>query len=382
MRYIKLLLLACILSAIALTSGCWNYREVDKLAIVSGLAFDRKDGKYLVTAEIVNISGGKDSKTSTELVTTEGITVFDAGRETIKLTGKRLYYSHAEIIIVSREIAEEGILPILDWISRDAEPRYTLHVLVSKEKSAKEILEQRSISSEVLSFELNDILESQKSLSNAMNVEEWQFINDLSAMGISATLPTVCITKDNNKSVPEITGTGVFRKDRLVGFLDGDETKTLMFIKDKIKGGLLVDKEYNDDSRTYISLEIFRNKTTLKPYIAHGKIMIRINTDTNVAIGENGGEENYIEEPGRSILKKDFEAILENKIKNLVKEAQEQYDSDIFGFGKSVKVNLPDFWRQIESKWEQVFKTVGVEVHSTINIKNSAFESKPIKVGD
>jgi spore germination protein KC len=365
-----------------LCTGCWNYREVEKLAIASGLAIDKIDDEYLVTIEIVDIKGGRDSKISTRLVSTEGSTIFDAVRKSIKTAGKRLYFGHAEVVIVSTEIAEEGMIPVMDWIGRDAELRNTLHFLISKEKSAKEILEQQPMTSDVLSFQLNDMLLSQKNLSYAQHIEEWQFVNDLGAMGISSTLPTIDLTTDSDKLIPEITGTAVFKEDKLIGFLNGEETKTMLFIKDKIKGGLLVNKEYDNDSATNISLEIFKNKTKQTLNYANGKITIVIDTNTDVTLGENGGVENYIEEPGQTKLKNDFEEMLESNIKSLVKKTQEQYDSDIFGFGKTVKLSMPDLWKQIEPKWSQIYKDVKTEVHSTINIKNSAFQSKPVKAGD
>lgn len=383
MKYLRSLLpIICILSMNLMLSGCWNYREVEKFAVVSGMAFDKIGDNYSVTSEIVEVTGGRESKISTTLITSEGKSIFDAMRKAIKKTGKRLYFSHAEIIIISREVAEEGIIPVLDWSSRDAEPRYTLHYMISKEKSAKDIMKLKPITMDVLSFELDEMLKSQKSLSNAPDIEEWQFINDLSAMGISATLPTVDITTDSDKPAPEITGTGIFKQDKLVGFLNGEETKTMLFIKDKIKGGLLVKKENKGGSVTDISLEIFKNKTHMKPQINNGKITMEITTNTDVAIAENGGKKNYIEEPARTELKNDSEEMLENNIKALVKKVQEQYDSDVFGFGRSVKLAMPDMWKQLEPKWEQIYKNIDVEVHSTINIKNSAFQSKSVKVGD
>lgn len=383
MKNIKLFLLSGYLLSITIfLSGCWNYREIESLAIVSGIAVDKKDDKYIVSTEIIDIKGGKNSTINTRLLSMEGDTIFDAVRNTIKIEGKKLYFSQAEILVISKEIAEESIIPIIDWVSRDNEPRYTLHFLISKEKPAKEILMQQPNTMDVLSFELNEMIRSEKSLSKTVNIEEWQLMNDLSCRGISAVLPTIDVTTVNNVPTTEITGTGVFKGERLVGFLDGEETKTFLFISDKIKGGLLVNKEYEEDSPTNISLEILKNKTKVKPRYVNGKIIIEIATNTDVAIGENGGKADYIDEPGRTILKKDFEAKLENDIKNLVIKVQEQYDSDIFGFGRSIKINMPGLWKQLEPQWDEMFRNVEVEVHSTIDIKNSALQSKSIKVGD
>jgi spore germination protein KC len=363
-------------------TGCWNYREIENLAIVSGIAVDKKEDKYIVTTEIIDIKGNKDPTQSTKIVSSEGITIFDAVRNAIEVEGRKLYFSHAQIVIINKDIAEESIIPVLDWITRDNEPRYTLRFLISKENSAKEILMYKPITSDILSFELGDMIVSERNLSKSVNIEEWQLLNDLPRKGISAVLPTVDITTMNNVPTPEISGLGIFKKDKLVGFLDGEETKTFLFINNKIRGGLLSKKEHSENKTTDVSLEILKNKTSLRPRYEDGRILIEIKTDTSVVIGENGGEIDYIQEPGRSILKKNFETMLENNIKNLVKKVQDKYDSDIFGFGKMIRIHMPGLWKKLEPQWDEQFKNVEIEVHSTINIENSAQNSKPIKVGD
>lgn len=383
MKHIKKsMVILCLLPIMAFLSGCWNYREIEKFAIVSGIAIDKKEYKYLVTTETLEMKGGKDTKISTKLLSSEGISVFDAVRNSIKLSGKKLYFSHAKVLIVSKDIAQEGLIPVIDWVNRDAEPRYTMNILVSKEKTAKEILVKQDETTDILSFNLNDMLAAEKSLAHAPKMEVWNFINDISGKGISAILPTVDMTIDGGKMTPEIEGTGVFKGNKLVGYLDGKETEALLFIKNKISGGLLTQKEFLNNSSANVSLEILKNETKLKPRYSDGKITIEITSRTDVTIGENGGTADFIDEEGRKKIKIDFENNLEAQIKNLVKKVQKDYDSDIFGFGKTVKINNPDLWKKIEPEWEQIFRRVDVEVHSTINIKNSVYASKPIKTGD
>jgi spore germination protein KC len=383
MKKIRVFLVsASILSIIIPLSGCWNYKEVDSLAIVSGVAVDKKDDLYLITTEIIDIQRGREITKGTKIITSEGQTIFDAVRNTIKTVGKRLYWSHAEILIISEEIAEEGIVPIADWVSRDAEPRLTLHFLISREKTAKEILEQAAISGAILSYELDDMLTSQKSLSYAFDAMDYQFMQELAAAGISATLPTIYLKQDDDKHVAEISGTAVFKADRLVGFLDGEETKTMLFIKNKIKGGVLAGTVSADGSNTKISLEILKNKTKIKPHQTDSKITIGIRTKTDVALDEIVGSESFMEAAALAKLKETFEEALEENIRTLVKKTQEEFDSDIFGFGKAVRMNMPDLWKQIDPEWSEIYKTIDVDVQATINIKNSAIMSKPVKVGD
>lgn len=381
MRFKRISLSAvCLISVISLLSGCWNYKETEKMAIVAGFAIDKKDDNYLINTEIIVIKRGKESNIETKLITSEGATIFDAVRQNIKTVGKKLYWTHAEIVVVSKEIAEEGIVPVVDWIARDAEPRLTLHILVSKEKTAKEILEQQAISAGIISFELNEMLQSQKSLSFSADIEEWEFLQRLASDGLSATLPTVQLLSKNGKTINEISGAAVFKKDKLVGFLDGEETKTLLFIRNKLKGGVLVNKDSEDNVVT--SLEILKSKTKIKPSYDESKITMEIKTTTDTALDEIGGSKNYLEESSIEQLEETYEAALEGSIINLVRKTQEEFNSDIFGFGKSVKMNMPSLWKQIGPEWNDMYKNVEVQVHSTINIKNSAIMQKPIKVGD
>ena len=115
--------------------------------------------------------------------------------------------SAMKIIVISSQVDRDGLIQILDWFSRDAEPRMTLQFLVSKEDSARDILEKPAAEADVFCFELNNMLRAQKSLSYADVMQEYQFLQDLAAEGISATLPTVYLKQDGGKPLAEISGT-------------------------------------------------------------------------------------------------------------------------------------------------------------------------------
>jgi spore germination protein KC len=133
-----------------------------------------------------------------------------------------------------------------------------------------------------------------------------------------------------------------------------------------------------------VTLEILpeTTKTKIKPVYSDGKLSMELDVSITVAIAEIGGSENYISEPGLSKLKKDAEKSLENNIKRVVKKVQNDYDSDIFGFGSIIKDDMPDVWREIENDWEEIYKDLDISVNSDIEIINSALLLKPIKIGD
>ncbi len=379
-----LFLLIQLLLIMFIAAGCWNYREINRLSIVAGLAIDKaKNNKYLFSVEIVNVkTGGTEPNISSEKVSVEGETWFDAARNVIRVSGKRLYFSHTKIVILSKDIAEEGLVQIIDWLNRDAETRLTIKFLVSKEKTAKEVLALPSTTSEIHSFEIDDMLTAQTSVPKFPNVMLRELLNNLAGKGISATLPTIKIATYAGKKKAELGGTAIFKRDKLVGFLNEEETQGMLFVTNKIKSGLIVSKNLLGDKRTNLAFEIFKTNTKIKPEYSNGKLLMNIHIATSVSIGEQGTTKNYIDENGRKLAATVTEQKMEKDFKKLIKRVQEDYDADIFGFGKTVMREIPKVWRKMEKNWNEEFKKIDVNIDVELDVKNSGISKKSIKVGD
>lgn len=207
MKKLTITLLLIIFSVIMSITSCWNYREVDKLAIAAGIAIDKGlDNQYEMTVEIIKISGGKDTKKSSYLVTAQGRTLFETARNLISITGSRIYWSHTKVIILSINIASEGMSSVLDWYTRDIETREDVSILISKEKTAKEIL-NNNISDDILSFTLSEILENQKNLEKSPVTDILKYDIDSKTKGISSIIPSIELVETVNKKEPQIVGT-------------------------------------------------------------------------------------------------------------------------------------------------------------------------------
>lgn len=362
-------------------SSCWNYREINDMSIVSGVAIDKggADGKYEVTVELIDIQQGKDINMHSKYITLSGNTMFEISRNMIALIGKKLYWSHSKSIIISEDIARDGISGILDWYSRDAETRTDAYILVSKENTAKEILKSKPITENYTSFELSKLLKNENTLSNVPVVDLWGILDTFAQDGLSTWLPTVKINKNNDDNILQVDGSAIFSKDKLIGCIDENSTKSILFAKDKVKGGLLVlDKE----SESPITFEIFKNKTTIKPSIENGNLQFNIYTDTIVSLDEIQSDYEFYTEEGKSELENELSDMLQKSIYSSIKRIQSEYGADILGFGAKLYENNPATWNDVKDDWDKTFKTLTISVNSKVNIKNSAVTSKPIKVGD
>ena len=362
-------------------SGCWNYREIDQLSIVAGLCVDKKgENQYEFTVELIKISGENQTAPRSQILSMTGETMFDAARNIISTSGQKLYWSHANILIVSEEIAKEGIATILDWYLRDAETRPDIPIAIASTERAKDIFLMPEQDGDIISNRLSDTIKNHKGYPNFPPVEMWEFANHLGTEGVSAFTPRVVMVSSDKGLPPMVDGSAIFHHDKLAGYLSGLETKYALFVRDDIRGGILVEEVEMDDKIGKVSLEIFDSKTSVKPTISGNDITMDIKVETVVAIGEIMGDIDFIDEPGRSILEKEAEESLRENIIAVIKKVQEEYACDIFAFGDEVYKSYPKVWDKIKGNWQNIFPDVQVSVTCDILIENSGLTSRPLKV--
>lgn len=380
--YKRILAVFIVFISIFYVSGCWNYRELNEIAIVAGAAIDKGEGenRYLLTVEVINPQGGRDAKITPDVMSVEGVTIFDAIRNMIKKMGKRLYWSHCKVFVISEAVAREGIVDVLDMLNRDAEVRADIWLVVSREKMAQEILYGKDKLHSTIAFHINETMRAERSLPSINAVELWQFLKELSEEGISPTLAAATMEKEKDETSPKISGSAVFKKDKMIGWLESKETRSLQFIKGRVSGGYVIALNAGED--TNVTLEISKSKTTHTPVTKGEIISMDINIKIDASIAEVSGKEDVISKDGRMKLKKKAEEVIKRQIEETIKKVQKEYKSDIFGFGSVVQREMPELWKKIKPQWEDIFAQMDTNINVEVEIKHSALTSKPIKVGD
>ncbi len=378
MKKIKIILLlpVLIISTLGLT-GCWDNREIDNLAIVAGLAIDKGTYyRYRMSVELINIESGKETKISTKIVTTEATTMFDAARDMISIVGKRLYWKHAKILVVSQEVANMGITNVTDWYTRNAQTRGDIQILVATTPTAKEILDGQSVITEIKSFAVAEMLKNQESLAKAPKTNVLTFSIQTNTKGLSIVVPAIDIKEMDGKRVPQLNGAAVIKADKLIGFLNVQEVKDLLFIQDEVKGGILVEQSTNKETE-YISLQILKNKTKKEVNIEDDKIKMKIDVDTTVALGETSDCSLTLEKEEIERLEQKIADSMKKRMEALTAKMKTEYEADVFGFGAFLQQNKAQEWKKTEDNWGETFKNLDVEINTKIRIKNTGTLLKP-----
>ncbi|MEC2342812.1 Ger(x)C family spore germination protein [Paenibacillus barengoltzii] len=377
-------LLTVMLSSLMVLSltGCWNYREIEKMTTIAGIAIDKgeKEGEIRLTLETVDGSGGQDVlMVGYSHISLTGETMFDIVRRMIAETGRKLYWAHAKVIILSQDIAREGAAKVIDWYIRDTETRADIHILVSKNENAADVLRSDSYMDMPLSFKLNEMLDNEKLFSSAPVMELFDFSDTVNTPGISSILPLIYLKEHEKGKMASIGGLAVFDRDRMLGTISEEDTKYVLFLRDEIRGGVLTLGGYNHPPG--ISLEIVRSKTKVEPVLVDGEVEIRVKTHTTTFIDE--AQENmvdFLSAKGRVELEQRMEEKMVKEMEKVIQIAQKQYQQDIFGFGNQIHKKFPKLWKRLEPDWDEQFSRLKVTVQADVLIKGTASTKHPLKM--
>lgn len=370
----KCVVLLFVFSLLLPLGGCWNYRGLNEMIVIVGLAIDEGDnGGYKLTFETVNLNTSvKDSGPESKIIEAEGITIFDAVRNAKKRVTNKLYLGQAQIVIVSEKIARErDIETLIDWCMRDGECRETMYFLVSQEKTASEVMAAPGLDQPLISNEIKKIVEKDESVTaSTVSMELYKIFDHIRAQGKDLVLPAIRMVENDGGLSCEVNGVAIYKGPRLTGFLSAEDTKYLLFATDKVKGGLLILTPTGNVQEA--TLEISKSKTRTSFQRKDGKIIFTLKTETEVYLGEYMGKEDALSDKQTEAIEDAAERMIEENIQSVVKAAQTEYDADIFGFGNKIYKKDFDFWQKQKDHWAEIFPTVEVNVESTVHIVNTA----------
>ena len=384
----KFLSILLIIISCFIFTGCWSYREINSLYIIAGIGIDKvpNSEQFNITAELVNIketgSRQEDQKFESALLEIEGTSIFDTIRKIIRISSKKPYLAHATIIIVSEEVAREGVISLLDLITANEEPRLDISVLVSKGISANEVLSMKSLSTEIISFELSTAINENEKLMRVPVLRAYEMINMLAIPKTGTVIPVVSSFSDKGTDLSILSGGAVFKADKLIGFLEQEDIVPYLFIKNKIKTNVLDIETKEGDLSGTVTLETYRSKTKIKPVYGAEAVSFDINIETEAFLVELDTMTNYIDPPGRAKLRKIAEEHLEKKIMEHIEKVKKDFKLDIFGFGNIIRQRNPKLWKELEEDWDTIFINTDFNINCEIHIKGAGHTLKPVRAVD
>lgn len=360
-------------------TGCNNYRELNDLAIISGVSFKKENDTYIINAEIINPKKEQDASSGkeTECVIYEGKgkSVQEAFRSIVRVSPQKLYGAHMNILIIDEKTAQEGISEILDFMARDPEIRSEFYVLISQSDNNLKIIEP------LINISSKNIMESLKSTTTyrgtANLLTNHELLNDYLNPRAELVIPSIKLkgnketgmTNTNiERSTTEadniISNLTIFKDNKLIGTLTEKESLAYNIIQNKSET-YLINNSYGDGD--YIVTEIIASKSKIDADIKKKKITITI-TGTS-AISEVNHKLNIEKSEDITKIQNTQNKNIEKLLANSIKDTITKYNSDIYGFEDLFyKTNPKETKKLIKKEKDNFLKNIKIEIKSNIKI--------------
>ena len=394
----KLILLITLLMVITLLTGCFGSRELNDLAMVMAVGIDKgsKKGKVKVTTQIAlpaNARGqtGSPSAGTGEPIWTatgEGSTIFEAIRNLGRFSSRRIFWAHNLAIVIGEDfVREDGLTDVIDFFTRNQELRMKTWVVVTPGKAEELVATKTGL--EVIPGESIDKLFRYNELIAEAPKTDMRLIT--ASYMSESTHPVIAKVQRKKRGIStekpgefgsvdqvELSGTAVFDKDKMVGWLSPSESRGLLWFIESVSS-VVLPLQCPEEEKKPASVELQYNKFKVTPSYKNGKPVFTVDITTYGDLVELGCASSLQTSTIMNRLEKDVEKKIKKDIESVIKKAQETYKVDILKLGETFENRYPAEWKEIRSDWKEIFPNVQVKVNVNAEIKKPGLLQEPTK---
>jgi spore germination protein KC len=373
------------------------------------------DGGYTIVVAIMNplglggagVSGtGSGDKSPYVTFTGTGPSIREAITDQSASREKGDFGAHQKAIFLSESFAEEqgNMTSLLDFIARERLTDEKPLLVVVKGEHPERIYDSMIGISSLVGEYVRDMSKSQTSeMAKGVFETVLDFIRDYYTYGKEPVTGLITIVESKDKASDntkigagnvsdadgqqssyvnyklKYQGLAAFRGGELVGFLDGDETQAYNFLENKIKSAVITVPVGETGSTV---LNVVGSRAAIKVNASGGKAVIDVKIKAAAVVSMDGGKIDVTTPEGLKEIEESFNREMETQILEVIKKAQAEFKSDIFGFGQSLHIQHPDIWGDFKDSWnDDSFPSAAVSVSVETEIVRTGKAEKPIAIG-
>lgn len=344
-------------------TGCWNYKELTELGIVSALAISKKNDMYVIDMQLINIIEAGDkgiTESPITVLTGEGHTVAEAVRSMNLKSSKVFFSSNLEYVLLDKSVVTEDLEEILDFLARDTKLSLNFLIATSTENSPYEILSalsQFNLNPASNLSELISVSEKRYGASYVLNIKE--FLQKFLAKGVTPVYPNIVLSskddengenetleKSDSNDYVSVKNLVAFDKDGNIITLDTDESFGYNFLANHI-GNAVVTSTCGEN---YFTVETLKSDVGFNDEdLKNNKIKVEGQIEAEVFF--YGCEENLNNDSTLKMLSKKTEEQITDYIKKTINLAVES-KTDFVGVGNWIYKNKTSYFDFDKYDWD------------------------------
>lgn len=270
------------------------------MSFVSVVGVDRAGEDLLVSFQIVvprslAKEGGGGGEPPVFVLSVKERTIPDALAKISQESPRVVRFKQLDAIVLGEDLGKEGAGHVMDFFARHWEMRRSIWVLMAHGSAQEVLLKGAPVQEKVPGSAIKMMMEREDRLAPThYPIMLGDFINNLSREGVDAIISAVHIRPMQEKkagvSVEEreseekkvtaerkemaFQGAGVFRGDKLVGYLGPHETRGVRSILGKLQGGIYTVP--TPSQGIWASLVTDKSSARIKPVVTKDKISFQI----------------------------------------------------------------------------------------------------------
>ena len=306
---------------------------------------------------------------------------------------KTINLSHCKILLVTEEIAKQGVEPLVNSLINKVETRPDCSIIVSKIPEGEFANGKKPKIEKLISkyYDVASNLETGRGYSETIKLNEFyltlndSFYQPYASLGttynttkntneqnISSNLDSqskTLVTNSEKESV-EVMGLAVFKKDKLVGYLNANQTLSHQLISNELDFSTLnIVSPFNQNETLDIYISTFK-KPKIIVNISNGSPFVKI--DLYIAariVSFNSYEINLLTEEKLNLIQNTVKKHLEDLIYNYLNTSAKEFSSDISGLGRFAVKNFKTINDWNNYNWLENFQNSTFKVNVDISIK-------------
>lgn len=353
-----------LLAALGLT-GCWSRGEINNTAFIIAIGVDHgsEEEPVRLTAQVAipralatEKAGSREKPVWIDSI--DGRSIDDALAKLLGRLSRRISLSHLQTVIFGEELARHGVGPYIDFFDRSRESRRSVIVLVSKGE-AKAAVEAAAALESFSGIALRKATVLRIRANNFHADDMGKLLFDLHTGRSDPSVGAVTIeTNTEGRKEISLRGMGVFRQDRLVGFLEDEEAKGLILLLGRPRQ---MPVAIGSKGAAPLTVVISRVDTRLHPGDDPEPARMRIEIRCEGEIVETTKPLESMRPEDLAATERQIEENLKQSVERTVARAQ-KLRSDFLGYGQHFFRFHPRAWSRVAERWPEVFPQVKTDV--------------------
>ncbi|MFS0869201.1 Ger(x)C family spore germination protein [Paenibacillus xylanilyticus] len=382
---IRLFLCGMILCLGIFIAGCGNRTELNDLGIATATGFDRKDGRWDITYQIIvppatsttGSSGGSQASVTT--FSSQGKTIREAVAKSSVENPKRLYFAHTNVMLIGQEASKYGIAEIMDDYYRNVNARETVKVIIA-DGEARDYLKKLIPPEKQPGRALSEILERNNergSFYPVLNLHEvaLKITSDSGAAGIPIAtvngqnpgkLESIDIFKQTTTpSKLRLDGLSVFNKDKQIGILNQRESMGVSWLTDRINRTNL---SYAGAHGEINSFFVRKAKVKVMPIKSGSHYSVHVKAKVEAELDESTSKKHIVSTGNVNELQDQAEQLIKSQML-LGWNASQRIHADMLGLANKIHQRHPKDWKAMKDNWPQVLAQMDIDINVDVSLK-------------